>query len=194
MRDWLGRILVVALVAGCSTPSSPGQSAACGPWPDAASSPYVLPYLAGTSCLVLQGNCSPGTHMAGTRDGYAYDFQMPIGTTVVAARAGVVGELEESYADGNGVVEQANYVLIRHFDGNASVYFHLTQGGVLVEPGEAVVQGQPIALSGRTGRAGISPHLHFGVVGPNGLTIPVTFRNTDPHPNGLQRGVVYPAH
>jgi len=196
MRGSPGRILVVALLTGCGgeTPSSPGAGAACGPWPDAASSPYVLPYPAGTSYLVVQGNCSPGTHMAGTRDVYAYDFRMPIGTTVVAARAGVVGELEERYPDGNGIVEQANYVLIRHVDGNASVYFHLTQGGVLVELGQAVAQGEPIALSGQTGRAGISPHLHFGVIGPSGLTIPVTFRNTDPHPNGLQRGVAYPAH
>lgn len=140
-----------------------------------------------------QSNCTPGTHAPGSRDQYAYDFGMPIGTRVAAARAGVVGELEERYVDGNGVVDEANYVLVRHDDGQASVYFHLTQNGVLVELGQAVAQGEPIALSGQTGRAGISPHLHFGVLGLAGLTVPVTFRNTVAHPNGLEQGVTYPA-
>ncbi len=33
------------------------------------------------------------------------------------------------------------------------------------------------------------PYLHFGVLGRSGLTILVTFRNTEPHPDGLQRGL-----
>ncbi len=141
--------------------------------------------------MVNQGNCTPGTHAAGTRDAYAYDFGMPIGSTVIAARGGVVGELEERFEDGNGVVSEANYVLVWHDDGTAAVYFHLTRNGVLVDLGRTVRQGDAIALSGQTGRDGISPHLHFGVLAGSGLTIPVTFRNTDSHPNGLQRGNSY---
>lgn len=50
----------------------------------------------------------------------------------------------------------------------AAVYFHLTRNGVLVDLGRSVPQGDPIALSGQTGHAGISPHLHFGVLGRSG--------------------------
>jgi murein DD-endopeptidase MepM/ murein hydrolase activator NlpD len=188
--------LLVASALSCdgSSPTASLGAPDCGPWPEASTSPYVLPYAAGEAYLVIQGNCTPGTHAAGTRDGYAYDFAMPIGSTVVAARAGIVAELEERFADGNGVVTESNYVLVQHDDGTAAVYFHLTQQGVLVAPGRAVRQGEPIALSGQTGRAGISPHLHFGVLGRGGLTIPVTFRNTEAHPNGLQRGITYLAY
>ncbi|MGE0639921.1 MAG: M23 family metallopeptidase [Thermoanaerobaculia bacterium] len=186
-------ILVGSLACDGSSPTAPALRPSCGPWPDQTTSPWVLPYPAGSAFVVNQGNCTPGTHAAGTRDGYAYDFEMPIGSPVIAARSGVVGELEERFRDGNGVVAEANYVLLRHDDGSASVYFHLTQGGVLVSLGQAVRQGELIALSGQTGRAGIRPHLHFGVLGGSGLTIPVTFRNTEPHPNGLQQGSSYVA-
>ncbi|MEZ5313545.1 MAG: hypothetical protein R2862_07775 [Thermoanaerobaculia bacterium] len=37
---------------------------------------------------------------------------MPIGSPVIAARSGVVGEIEERFRDGNGVVAEANYVLL----------------------------------------------------------------------------------
>lgn len=187
--------LLLALALGCdgSSPTAPRESVTCGPWPSQERSPYVLPYPAGHAYFVSQGNCTARTHAAGTRDGYAYDFAMPIGSSVVAARDGVVGELEERFEDGNGVLSEANYVLLRHDDGDASVYFHLTRDGVLVSLGQAVRQGEPIALSGQTGRAGIGPHLHFGVLGRSGFTLPITFSNTVAHPNGLQEGETYPA-
>jgi murein DD-endopeptidase MepM/ murein hydrolase activator NlpD len=192
MRASLVSVIIAVAGSGCS-PIAP-SSVACGPWPDQESSPYVLPYPVGASYVVAQGNCTPFTHRVGTRDQYAYDFRMPIGSTVVAARSGIVSELEEGFPDGNGVVTQSNYVLVRHEDGTASVYFHLTRNGVLVELGQTVRQGEIIALSGQTGGNGtIQPHLHFGVLGTSGLTIPVTFRNTTPHPNGLQQGVAYSA-
>lgn len=201
MRSAPLRALILALATlqlacegGGKSPTAPASPSTCGPWPSQASSPYVLPYPPGETYVVNQGNCTPGTHAVGTRDQYAYDFEMPIGSTVVAARAGVVGEVEEGYDDRNGVVSQANYVLVRHDDGTAAVYFHLTRNGALVEIGQSVRQGQEIALSGQTGRAGIRPHLHFGVLGDRGVTIPVTFRNTDPHPDGLQQGLPYTAH
>lgn len=187
----------LALVAGAgcesSSPTEPVAGETCGPYPTQATSPYVLPYPPGAAYRVNQGNCTPGTHARGTRDQYAYDFEMPIGSTVVAARAGVVEDLDEIFVDGNGVTAESNFVMIRHDDGTAAVYYHLTFEGVDVERGQFVPQGQPIARSGQTGRAGIRPHLHFGVLGGGGLTIPVTFRNTVEHPNGLVQGEVYPA-
>jgi murein DD-endopeptidase MepM/ murein hydrolase activator NlpD len=189
--------LVLALVAGVAcesnSPTEPVAGETCGPYPSQATSPYLLPYPPGEAYRVNQGNCTPGTHARGTRDQYAYDFEMPIGSTVVAARAGVVEDLDEIFLDGNGVVTESNFVMTRHDDGTAAVYFHLTVNGADVERGQFVAQGQPIARSGQTGRAGIRPHLHFGVLGGGGLTIPVSFRNTVEHSNGLVQGEVYPA-
>jgi murein DD-endopeptidase MepM/ murein hydrolase activator NlpD len=191
----LGPLLAIGIALGCDEGSAtrPSQGRSCGPYPSQTGSPYVLPYPAGDAYFVSQGNCTQRTHVLGSRDQFAYDFAMPVGATVVAARAGVVEELEERFVDRNGVTEEANYVLIRHDDGTAAVYFHLTNQGVLVELGAAVAQGQTIARSGQTGRAGIGAHLHFGVLGGAGLTIPVTFRNTRAHPDGLTEGEVYAA-
>jgi len=185
--------LLVTIACDGSNPSRPSLGGNCGPYPSPASSPYVLPYPPGDTYFVSQGNCTQRTHVLGTRDQYAYDFALPIGATVVAARDGVVEELEERFLDRNGVTEEANYVLVRHDDGTAAVYFHLTHQGVLVELGAAVERGRPIGRSGQTGRAGIGPHLHFGVLGGDGRTIPVTFRNTTAHPSGLQEGQSYEA-
>src|SRR4051812_2980934 len=84
--------LFFALVAWLAPP------AACGPFPDWKSSSYVLPYRAGTTYHVSQANCSTGGHQGAYK--YAYDFVMPIGTPVSAARAGVVAEIRMKFRDG----------------------------------------------------------------------------------------------
>lgn len=51
-----------------------------------------------------------------------------------------------------------NFVLIRHANGLETAYSHNTKN--LVKVGQWVQAGQPIALTGQTGRAS-TPHLHF---------------------------------
>ncbi len=51
-----------------------------------------------------------------------------------------------------------NVVVVRHDNGMESVYSHNSKN--LVNPGEFVKAGQPLALTGRTGRA-TTEHLHF---------------------------------
>src|SRR5689334_14182396 len=68
-----------------------GRQNACGPFPDWQSSPYVLPYPIGSTYYVNQANCSNGGHQGTFK--YSYDFAMPIGTKVAAARAGVVADV-----------------------------------------------------------------------------------------------------
>src|SRR5207237_10013760 len=118
---------------------------------------------------------------------FAYDFYMPEGTDVLAARGGVVRATRGDVPDRKiGREAPANYVSVDHGDGTVGWYFHLKQGGPLVKPGERVERGQRIALSGWTGRAMI-PHLHFEVTTEAGAreTIPITF--SDAAGDGIPR-------
>lgn len=188
------------LLFGCGGGGGPAGPApvvaSCGPYPDEASSPYKLPYEVGTSHRVSQGNCTNGSHKTGTPDQYAYDFIMPIGTLLTAARPGTVTRVLDTFADNTGVPGEENVVGVTHADGSVALYFHLAQNGAMVALQQTVETGDVIALSGNSGNS-TEPHLHFIVTGPAGTggvgTVPVTFNNTDPHPNGLQAGRTYTA-
>ncbi len=201
MKSMLCAVLPLVL-AGCAG-RQPLQS---GAYPDWKTSDYVLPYPVGKSYRVSQANFYGGHQTL--EDGafrYSYDFAMPIGSVVVAARSGRVAYARTGYVDGNGggPVGSDNVVLIDHLDGTYALYGHLTFEGALVSLGGFVRQGQPIALSGNTGMTGGLPHLHFmvsrcpgGVIpcGKELTSIPVTFSNTRPSPHGLQTEVTYDAY
>lgn len=124
---------------------------------------YRLPFEAGQAFPVSQGYNGRLSHRGVNR--HAVDFMMPEGTTVCAAREGVVVDLKESSNSGGPAKEftdESNYVSIAHADGTIGEYYHLLPDGVLVEIGDRVEAGQPIALSGNTGYSTF-PHLHFGV-------------------------------
>ena len=159
----------------------------CGPFPDWCASAYVLPYPAGSSYYVSQANCSSGGHRGPYQ--YAYDFVMPVGTPVTAARAGVVAEIRMKFRDGQSGEGESNWVKIRHADDTIAAYSHLTEHGALVGIGDRVEAGQPIGLSGNSGNTGGLPHLHFHLCPCSEPvdcgTLPVTFRNTDSNSGGL---------
>ena len=118
---------------------------------------------------------------------------MPVGTPVIAAREGVVLLIEERFEDGNRTPGQENYVNVTHDDGSIAAYVHLTRDGAFVAVGDQVARGDLIGLSGDTGDSA-APHLHFHVQRcAGGATVPVTFRNTRPHPDGLVEGEQYAA-
>ena len=81
------------------------------------------------------------------------DWACPIGTTVYASCAGTV--IQASYNGGYG-----NNVVISHADGRLTRYAHNSK--LLVKVGQKVEQGEPIALSGSTGRS-TGPHVHFEI-------------------------------
>ncbi|MFC6661417.1 M23 family metallopeptidase [Deinococcus multiflagellatus] len=85
---------------------------------------------------------------------YGVDISAPMGTPVLAARAGRVLEARADFARGWGWT-----VVLQHPDGWVTRYAHLS--GTLVRAGELVVQGQPVGRVGNTGRT-TGPHLHFG--------------------------------
>lgn len=180
-RIFLVTIVVVACAAGCerASPTAPSQNHCAGArYPDPATSDYVLPYDVGTDRRLSQSNCD-GFH--NELDWFAYDFDMPIGTRVLAARGGVVSLVQEQYVDGDHDFYHANTVEITHADGSKAQYLHLTNNGALVGLGERVERGQLIGRSGFTGMTGSRRHLHFVVfdfIDASGRqSRPVTFRN-----------------
>ena len=141
---------------------------------------YSLPYAPGRSYRVLQGYGARFSHKG--LEEFAVDFDMPEGTPVHAARGGIVARVEESNTRGcweDGCGRYANYVVVLHNDGTTGEYYHLKEGGALVDVGDSVAQGQLIGLSGNTGHTTM-PHLHFAVyraaVWGNTQSIPVRFQ------------------
>ena len=196
---------VVLLVAcgggggGSSSGSDTTPPTSCGefvPWQDSA---YVLPYTVGERYVVNQANCSGFGHSGFWE--FGYDFTMPIGTVITAARSGVVLHAQDGTEDGdrNGT----NLITIEHEDGTVALYSHLTLNGVQVTIGQSVNAGDPIGLSGDTGNTGGLPHLHFSVHPCGALpglpgtgdcpSEPANFRNTAPNPTGLNAGNSYEA-
>jgi murein DD-endopeptidase MepM/ murein hydrolase activator NlpD len=174
----------------------------CSGYSEWSTSQFVLPYPAGSSYTVIQGNCSPPGNGHRGSNRYAYDFGMPIGSTIAAMRGGVVREVEESHTDGQIATSGFdNYLLISHDDGTTALYGHLTHNGASVAIGQVVAQGQPIGLSGNTGNTAGLPHLHVSIQGcdPVALgtggcpSLPLTFSNTDANPSGLVNGRSYGA-
>ena len=96
---------------------------------------------------------------------HAMDFEVPDGTTVVAARDGQVIDVVMGFEGGGLRPEfdgKANLIRIEHADGTMALYVHLAPRTAMVRIGDRVVAGQPLAKSGHTGYA-TGPHLHFAV-------------------------------
>jgi hypothetical protein len=162
-------------------------------YPEPSQSEYVLPYAVGFESFLSQSNCD-GFH--DDLDWFGYDFDMPIGTPVHAARGGVVTWLQEAYEDGDHEFSHSNTVQVTHPDGSFAQYLHLTRDGALVVVGDSVVRGQVIGISGYTGLTGPREHLHFVVFeflnDTSRKSLPVTFRNVGGR-QPLRAGRIYRA-
>lgn len=151
---------------------------------------YTLPYAKGESHKLLQGYGGPYGHKGHSE--FAYDFQMPIGTAILAARGGEVVKVVESNSDSTRKPGEENVIVIKHSDGTFGRYYHLTKEGALVSTGDRVKQGDKVALSGDSG-ASAGPHLHFDVTKEcfewGCQTIKVEFENVTENP--LKAGESY---
>jgi murein DD-endopeptidase MepM/ murein hydrolase activator NlpD len=87
------------------------------------------------------------------RPHFGLDFRVPTGTPVAAMNDGTILLARFLYFEGNCVV-------IDHGQGLLTLYFHMSE--LKVKEGDPVKRGQPIGLSGGTGRA-TGPHLHVAV-------------------------------
>lgn len=119
---------------------------------------YRLPYEEGKTYPLTQGNGGSLSHTGYCE--YAFDFGMPEGTKVCAAREGKVVFVREDLVRGG--TGGGNQIKVDHGDGTFGLYFHLKHLGAWVEVGDGVLQGDVIGLSGATGNV-TGPHLHFQV-------------------------------
>ena len=157
--------VLILLVAGtgCSVSKNPLRKQVRllqrGVIRDDSSYVYSLPFRDGRRYYCVQGYFSMFTH----RERAALDFKMKPGSSICAARGGVVVRVKEDGVKGgmrSRYRKDGNHVVIEHADGSRAGYWHLQTNGALVNAGDTVKQGQPIALSGNTGMTSF-PHLHF---------------------------------
>jgi murein DD-endopeptidase MepM/ murein hydrolase activator NlpD len=156
-------------------------------------SPYVLPYPVGSEYSMLQSYCNPrGSH----REQLAYDFLLPIGDPVVAARGGEVMDVVDRWPDDDHHNDHFNRVFIRHNDGTVAFYAHMQLGSITVAVGDRVRQGQQFALSGSSGTP--VADLHFGVYDSwpvrHEYDLAINFRNAEgplDERGGLIEGEIY---
>ncbi len=141
-------------------------------YPAANTSPYRLPWKAGIQHLCVQSNRGIVSHRG--YDEFAYDFAMPVGTELCAARAGKVVRVVQEH-DGHGYHWPNNLVVIQHEDGTQACYAHIQKNGSRVQVGDEVKQGQVIAASGHVGNS-MLPHVHFHVTDAERTkTLPLSF-------------------
>jgi hypothetical protein len=86
------------------------------------------------------------------------DLDAPSGSTVYSAASGLV-----VFAGNQG--GYGKQVVIDHGDGVRTHYSHLSV--IVVDPGQTVEEGDPVARVGSTGRS-TGPHLHFAVTNEEG--------------------------
>ncbi|MBZ0265326.1 peptidoglycan DD-metalloendopeptidase family protein [bacterium] len=95
-----------------------------------------------------------------------YNFkEMDRGVAVYAATSGVVasvhdGEYDRQIGWQDGAV--GNHVILNHYDGTRTLYWHFRRNSITVEVGEEVERGQMLGLSGSSGYSS-DAHLHLEV-------------------------------
>jgi murein DD-endopeptidase MepM/ murein hydrolase activator NlpD len=102
------------------------------------------------------------------------DWAAPIGTPIVAGADGTV----ESVGRQGGY---GNYVRIRHANGFATAYGHMSRFAEGLAPGVSVKQGQVVGYVGSTGFS-TGPHCHYEILVNNKFVNPMTIQV----PRGLQ--------
>ena len=154
---------------------------------------YRPPFGGKQKQVLSQGQNGSFSHTGAAR--FSFDFAMPIGTPIVAARGGRVVEVSDGHTR-SGVSEafldQANAVTILQIDGTFATYAHLDPGSG-VRPGMLVNVGDVIGFSGDTGYS-TGPHLHFSVwkaTATGGTTIPIRFYDGSTEGFVPRKGVAY---
>lgn len=130
--------------AGASADTEPGQPAPAGTAdaPDSVPSGWPLSLKGFETAAFGEDGGHPGV-----------DIAVPVHTPVLATARGLVAAAESDPVYGH-------YVVVAHGGGIETMYGH--NAVLLVERGERVTRGQPIAYSGNSGRS-TAPHLHYEI-------------------------------
>jgi len=237
-RIWLYILIFTFAVTGCGGGGGGGGDSVGTPipnatvlgcfienYPDPATSPFILPYQVGMSFLVNNGNCGISkTHqpnctvvnsngaVVGCGDArYSYDWAMPIGIVILAARSGTVLRVVDSFSNSTNGGDEANFVTIQHSDDTVAAYVHFSPNSIFVSVGDVVSKGDPLGMSGSSGftdppgtSGSSNPHLHLQVYDPpfincnentlaGCISAPVTFSNANPLDKPLIQGRTYEA-
>lgn len=111
---------------------------------------------------ILKVDASGKTH---TGDGTKNEDYYAFGQELVAPADGVVTDVVSGVRDNapnvrNPLMAVGNMVMIRHADGEVSMFAHLKFGSPLVKVGQSVKKGQIIGLCGNSGNS-TEAHLHY---------------------------------
>jgi murein DD-endopeptidase MepM/ murein hydrolase activator NlpD len=125
--------------------------------------PSIMPTTGWLSSEFSRARFHPILHLARPHEGI--DLAAPYGAPVVAPAAGRVMRI--SHQTGYGLVLE-----IEHGNGIETKYAHLSK--VVVQEGEQVIRGQPIAAVGNSGLS-TGPHLHYEVHVNGKVVDPLTY-------------------
>ncbi len=126
---------------------------------------YRLPFPVPALFRVAQGYGGTFSHEPGSPNEFSVDWTMPVGSTVLAAREGVVVAVRSDQQGGGTAeefAERVNQVVVEHADGTLAEYLHLRYRGVAVKLGQRVATGDLLGFSGDTGYTN-GPQLHVRV-------------------------------
>lgn len=124
---------------------------------------YQLPFPAKFKTRITQSWHGQFSHRPPYQ--YSWDLDSKRDTPIHAARSGVVIKSVDTFVQGGGDEKFkpfANHIILKHSDGEHSLYSHLSPHSSLVEVEEKVKRGQLLAKSGCTGWCS-APHLHFEI-------------------------------
>jgi murein DD-endopeptidase MepM/ murein hydrolase activator NlpD len=127
--------------------------------------------LGNISCITQYfGNTAFATQNAQIYNGAGHngvDFGAPSGTPILAALSGTVMDTGNTDAV-PGCYSFGKWVLVKHGNGLATLYAHLSSIGV--SKGQSVATGDSLGNSGMTGYA-TGPHLHFAVYASQAVSV-----------------------
>jgi len=95
------------------------------------------------------------------------DLRAAPGTIIKNVANGVVVDVGDTDKQCYGA-SYGKWVLVRHYNGLATVYAHLSL--IRATPGQEIAAGEPVGYSGNTGYS-TGPHLHLGVYAANAVKV-----------------------
>jgi murein DD-endopeptidase MepM/ murein hydrolase activator NlpD len=153
---------------------------------------YLLPFPAGESSWVIQGNNTRQDHNSSHfGQQFAWDLVLRCGTPVLASRSGTIANTPIANFDSFGPKAKGNQVVVDHGDGTFAYYVHIQYQSVpfkFMTAGTPVKAGEEIAKVGCVGIAWTG-HIHFQVrpdPNNNKPTIAVVFKDVSDD-NGIPR-------